>query len=90
MIENARILVTGATGQVAFPIAAWLARSNDVWGAATLRDEAAADRLANAGIEPVAMDLDAGDVDGLPKTSTMCCISHSRAEVPMHSTARCG
>lgn len=67
MIENARILVTGATGQVAFPIAAWLARSNDVWGAATLRDKAAADRLANAGIEPVAMDLDAGDVDGLPE-----------------------
>lgn len=67
IIRGAKILVTGATGQVAFPIAAFLARENTVWGAATLRDDAARDRLAAAQIRPVAMNLDAGDVSGLPK-----------------------
>lgn len=67
MIEGARILVTGATGQVAFPIARWLAGANQVWGAATLRDDEARQRLVAAGVEPVAMDLDVGDVANLPE-----------------------
>lgn len=66
MLQNARILVTGATGQVAFPIARWLAQTNEVFGAATLRDPQAVARLEAAGITPVAMDLDAADVSRLP------------------------
>ncbi len=65
-MRGRKILVTGATGQVAFPIARWLASGNEVWGAATLRDEAARARLEAAGIRPVRIDLDAADLSELP------------------------
>jgi nucleoside-diphosphate-sugar epimerase len=67
MIRGCKILVTGATGQVAFPIARWLARENEVWGAATLRDDRAGTGLEQAGIRPVRIDLDAADVSALPE-----------------------
>lgn len=67
MLRGCRILVTGATGQVAFPIARWLAAENEVWGAATMRDEAAPEQLKRAGIQPVRIDLDGGDVSRLPE-----------------------
>lgn len=66
MMRGQKILVTGATGQVAFPIARWLAGDNAVWGAATLRDKMASDRLEQAGIRPVRIDLDDSDVAELP------------------------
>ena len=66
-LSGAKILVTGATGQVAFPIARWLARHNSVIGAATLRDPAASARLEAAGITPLAIDLEAGDIAALPE-----------------------
>lgn len=66
MISGAKILVTGASGQVAFPIAAWLARENDVWGGARFQDEASRDKVANAGITPVGLDLATGDFGHVP------------------------
>jgi nucleoside-diphosphate-sugar epimerase len=61
-----RILVTGATGRVAFPIARALADANTVYGAARLADPTAAARLEAVGIEPVPFDLGRDDVEGLP------------------------
>jgi len=63
---NEKILVTGATGKIAFPIARALAADNEVWGVARLREAAAAERLAAAGIRPVALDVAAGDFSSLP------------------------
>jgi nucleoside-diphosphate-sugar epimerase len=66
MITGAKILVTGASGQVAFPIAAWLARQNEVWGGARFLEETSRAPLEAAGITPIAIDLAAGDFDDVP------------------------
>jgi nucleoside-diphosphate-sugar epimerase len=36
VIDGEKILITGATGKIAFPIARSLAKRNEVWGAARL------------------------------------------------------
>jgi nucleoside-diphosphate-sugar epimerase len=50
-------LVTGATGQVALPVALALARDNDVVGLARFTDEASRERLGAAGVTCVAVNL---------------------------------
>lgn len=70
MLTGEKILITGATGKIAFPIARALATSNDVWGAARLRDAADRERLLAAGIHPVALDISIGDFAGLPNDFT--------------------
>ena len=53
MLTGEKILITGATGKIAFPIARALADRNEVWGAARLRNpavsyDAASDRHSSA------------------------------------------
>ena len=45
MLDSEKILITGATGKIAFPIARALAQRNEVWGAARLRNPADRDKL---------------------------------------------
>ncbi|OBF30046.1 epimerase [Mycobacterium sp. ACS1612] len=66
MLEAEKILITGATGKIAFPIARALARRNEVWGAARMRDPADRQRLAAVGVKPVALDFSAGGFSSLP------------------------
>lgn len=66
MLIDKKILVTGVSGQVAFPIAAYLARNNEVWGGARFGDEAAANKVAAAGIRAHAMDLSSSAFPDLP------------------------
>ena len=66
MIEGEKILITGVTGKIAFPIARALAKNNEVWGSARLRDPADLDRLIGAGIKPIAFDMSTDDVSSLP------------------------
>lgn len=66
MLEGEKILITGATGKIAFPIARALARNNEVWGVARLQNAGDRDKLASTGVEPVALDLSAGDFASLP------------------------
>ena len=62
MLDGEKILITGATGKIAFPIARALAGRNEVWGAARLRDPADRQRLAAAGIPFVRRSaIEAGD-----------------------------
>ena len=61
MLNAEKILITGATGKIAFPIARALAKRNEVWGAARLREQSDRDRLAQADITPVALDMSAGN-----------------------------
>ncbi|WP_317929900.1 NAD(P)-dependent oxidoreductase [Halioxenophilus sp. WMMB6] len=57
MLHGEKILVTGVTGKIAFPIARELAKNNEVWGAARLRNPADSERLLAAGIKPLPFDL---------------------------------
>ncbi len=66
MISGAKILVTGPAGQIAFPLAAQLARDNEVWGVARFTVPGSRDRVAAAGIRPVAADLAGDDLSALP------------------------
>jgi nucleoside-diphosphate-sugar epimerase len=70
MLNNEKILITGATGKIAFPIARALASSNEVWGAARLRNPADREKLLAAGIKPLALDLSQGDLSALPDDFT--------------------
>ena len=65
-ITGRRVLVTGASGRVAFPIARALAESNTVYGAARLADPADVARLEAHQIIPVRVDLGRDDVRRLP------------------------
>ncbi|HEY7054638.1 MAG TPA: NAD(P)-dependent oxidoreductase, partial [Mycobacterium sp.] len=70
MLDGEKILITGATGKIAFPIARELAARNEVWGAARLRDPADHDKLAAAGVTPVRLDVSTGDFSMLPNDFT--------------------
>ena len=66
MLEGQKILVTGATGRVAFPIARALAKENEVWGVARFTDPGSQSRLEAVGVRPVALDVSAADFSSLP------------------------
>jgi nucleoside-diphosphate-sugar epimerase len=65
-LRGKSIVVTGATGQVAEPVALDLAKDNTVVGAARFRDESGRARLEAEGVRCVPIDLATGDVTGLP------------------------
>jgi UDP-glucuronate 4-epimerase len=66
-LTGRRILVTGATGWVAGPLARQLAAAgNEVVGAARFADERARAALEADGVSTVRIDLAAGDVDEVP------------------------
>jgi UDP-glucuronate 4-epimerase len=66
MLHREKILITGATGKIAFPIARKLAEDNDVWGVARFTDPSARDRLAAIGVRPVMLDVADEDLSSLP------------------------
>jgi UDP-glucuronate 4-epimerase len=65
VLTGQKILVTGATGKIAYPLARALAADNEVWGAARLRNPADSEKLAQAGVRPTPFDLAAGDFSSL-------------------------
>jgi len=79
MLESEKVLITGATGKIAFPIARALAQRNEVWGAARLRDPADRDKLAAVGVKPVALDMSTGDFSALPNDFTY--VFHAAVDV---------
>lgn len=66
MLSGEKILVTGATGKIAFPIARELAKNNEVWGVARLQNPADREQLQQANIKAVALDMSVGDFSALP------------------------
>ena len=70
MLKNEKILVTGATGKIAFPIARELAKHNEVWGAARFSKPGDRDKLSTAGIRPLQLDMSDGDLSGVPNDFT--------------------
>jgi nucleoside-diphosphate-sugar epimerase len=72
-LRDARILVTGATGQVALPVAKALARDNTVIALARFRDAAKRAELDTAGVQCIETDLARGSLDGVPNDVDYVC-----------------
>jgi len=70
MLRNEKILVTGPTSQVAFPLARELARDNEVYGLARLSRGEDVERLAAIGVKPLKVDLAADRLDAVPDDFT--------------------
>jgi UDP-glucuronate 4-epimerase len=66
VLKGEKILITGATGKIAFPIARALAAQNEVWGAARFTNPALRERLFANGIRPLTLDVSSEDVSSLP------------------------
>ncbi len=67
-LEGQRILITGLTGLVGFPVAERLAAGgSEVWGLARYSAPGSRERVENAGIHPVTADLIDADLSGVPE-----------------------
>jgi UDP-glucuronate 4-epimerase len=86
-LRGEKILLTGATGKIAFPIARALAADNEVWGAARLRDPVARERLSTAGITPTVLDTSVDDFSALPDDFSY--VFHAAVDPGTDDWARC-
>ncbi|WP_077088216.1 NAD-dependent epimerase/dehydratase family protein [Mycobacterium rhizamassiliense] len=86
-LRGQKILITGASGKIAFPIARKLAADNEVWGAARLRDPADRDKLTAAGITPIAFDVSTDDFSRLPDDFTY--VFHAAVDPGARDWAHC-
>lgn len=66
-LADRRILITGPAGQIAFPLAARLARDNEVYGVARFSDPETRERCEAAGIRTTQVDLANPDWSGAPE-----------------------
>jgi UDP-glucuronate 4-epimerase len=87
LLDGEKILITGATGKIGFPIARALAAGNEVWGAARLKQPAARDKLVAVGIRPVALDLSTGDLSSFPDDFTY--VFHAAVDPGTGDWTRC-
>src|ERR1700693_1740563 len=65
-LSGEKILITGATGQVANPVARALARDNEVWAVARFGKADARNDLEDSGVRCAVVDLAAGDYSAVP------------------------
>jgi nucleoside-diphosphate-sugar epimerase len=70
MLTDRKILVTGAAGQIGFPLAAALARDNEVWGAARFSEAGSRQRCEKAGMTTCVVDLATANFSELPDDFT--------------------
>lgn len=70
MLHDRKILVTGATGQIAGPIAENFAKDNEVWAAARFTDPERKSELEALGIKTFTWNMDSGDMSNLPEDFT--------------------
>lgn len=70
VFSGEKILVTGVTGQIAFPIARMLAAENEVWGLARFNRPGSREQVSGEGITPVACNIGDGDFSAVPSDFT--------------------
>jgi len=70
VLKNEKILITGPTGQIAFPMAVELAKDNEVWGIARFKDQSKKERLEAMKIKTRSVDLANPDFHELPDDFT--------------------
>ena len=61
-----KILITGVTGQIALPLARFLALHNDVWGLARFTEPGSRQLVEDLGVNTVQCDLAEGDLSAVP------------------------
>ena len=80
MIKDKKILITGATGQVARPIAEYLAKSNEIWCAARFSEPALKKELEDGGMRTFTWELGSDNFQGLPMDFDY--VIHSAWKIP--------
>ncbi len=65
-LTDAKILVTGPAGQIAFPLVEYLAAANDVWGIARFSETGSQEKVDALGVTTRVCDLSSGDFGDLP------------------------
>ncbi|MFT5441010.1 MAG: nucleoside-diphosphate-sugar epimerase [Myxococcota bacterium] len=82
-MKDQRILITGATGQVARHVAEKLAKDNEVWAAARFSDPDAKAALESSGIKTVFFSLGEQDLSGLPDVDYVIhCAANTNPKTP--------
>jgi nucleoside-diphosphate-sugar epimerase len=66
-LKGEKILITGATGAAALPVARFLAQDNEVWGAARFTDAKLRRELEEAGVRTAQIDLEKNDLAAIPE-----------------------
>jgi UDP-glucuronate 4-epimerase len=87
MLQGEKILITGATGKVAFPIARALAGCNEVWGAARFSKPRDRERLQAIGARPLQLDMASGVFAGVADDFTY--VFHAAVDPGLGEWARC-
>jgi nucleoside-diphosphate-sugar epimerase len=87
VLENEKILITGATGKIAFPIARALAQRNEVWGAARFSKPGDRGKLTAAGIRPLQLDMSSGNLSAVPSDFTY--VFHAAVDPGQGDWRRC-
>jgi UDP-glucuronate 4-epimerase len=87
MLDGQKILITGATGKIAFPIARALAKRNEVWGAARLRKPGDRDKLTAVGVLPFQLDMSSGKFSAVPDDFTH--VFHAAVDTGAGDWRRC-
>ena len=70
MLRDEKILLTGPAGQIAFPMADYLCKENDVWGIARFGDATSRERVDALGVTTRSCDIGRGEFDSLPSDFT--------------------
>ena len=65
-LQSKKILITGPTSQVAFPVALAFAKNNEVWGIARFSDKDKRAALEQAGVRCLTVDIEDGNFGELP------------------------
>jgi nucleoside-diphosphate-sugar epimerase len=66
LLQDEKILITGVTGRIGFPLARALAEHNEVWGAARFGNPEARAEVEANGVTTRVVDLAAGRFDDVP------------------------
>jgi nucleoside-diphosphate-sugar epimerase len=82
-LSGKRVLVTGASGLVAFPVAVELAKNNEVFAVARYSDPKQQKMIEAAGARAIAFDVAQEDLSALPKSVDVVI---NYAVLPMKST----
>jgi nucleoside-diphosphate-sugar epimerase len=70
VLSGEKILLTGPAGQIAFPLAEYLARDNEVWGIARFGDPSTREKVDAIGVTTSVCDVGDGDFSDLPDDFT--------------------
>jgi nucleoside-diphosphate-sugar epimerase len=71
VLRDEKILLTGPSGQIGFPLAEYLSRENEVWGIARFGDATSRERVDALGVTTRSCDLGSGDFGSLPSDFTV-------------------